>query len=815
MSDVEDVGRFCVYDAPMALSSDLLSTDGLDPRTARARNRRHFQNLRKSIVGPIPLPVFFERALGKTTSDDRNVLLSATNAFRSVPSTANTPEEICEPLIIALNKQTKYKSRCPGFVFEDTARRSSHPKHPGYAKPHISCISKRNVENVRRLDRRARSELGYAELIIQVAPNAAHDLFTDPPHDLEVEHRASFDFVSPKDDQQLQQEAEAFGLHIAFIVEIFARQHRNHCHSISMAGSQARLYRWDRAGCVVSEAFDIREHPEPLCEFLWRFSQTSDSLRGHDCTVIPATLEQEVRFRDAVKDHVRSQLDIDGEALDRAVSQHYCPGRAALVKVHPHGKPLLNTNFWVFIISRPVVTPLSLVGRGTRGYWAVNITTSRVVFLKDTWRIESNGGFEGDLLSHLNRLGVRNVPAVVTYGDVPDYVPNKQHSLTIWQTTYTAGAALKRWACRIPDHPLSVTDVQRYRLVLGTVGYGLSTIKGTEELLHATYDAFTAMRDARSKDSRIHRDISVGNIVLVKEPGQDIRRGYLIDWEASISVDAAGESMHPGRAGTWYFMSWRMLDRVHANSNHTFLDDMESLVHLVLYCALLYLPHAFDKEALLQTFHKYFEHSSGVPPGPTHGGDLKYTTAHDRDLIRAAQFGSASLSEWLTTMLEIQCPPGWNTEGYNYGERWTPEYIDAFWSEFLRTHILQRDNRAVHDVTREQRYDFDELSVTPPTAPLAPAPAPTRKRSATERDLLGGEPDGKRRRSMRLRNAAPPEPPPSRSHPAPPSSDGPRRSQRIKTIQERADESEAAHAGALKPLPGARRAVRGRGRSHK
>lgn len=56
------------------------------------------------------------------------------------------------------------------------------------------------------------------------------------------------------------------------------------------------------------------------------------------------------------------------------------------------------------------------------------------------------------------------------------------------------------------------------------------------------------MRDARSKDSRIHRDISVGNIVLVKEPGQDIRRGYLIDWEASISVDAAGESMHPGRA---------------------------------------------------------------------------------------------------------------------------------------------------------------------------------------------------------------------------------------------------------------------------
>lgn len=55
------------------------------------------------------------------------------------------------------------------------------------------------------------------------------------------------------------------------------------------------------------------------------------------------------------------------------------------------------------------------------------------------------------------------------------------------------------------------------------------------------------MRDALAKDSRIHRDISVGNIILVKEPGQDIRRGYLIDWEASNVIDAAGESMQPGR----------------------------------------------------------------------------------------------------------------------------------------------------------------------------------------------------------------------------------------------------------------------------
>lgn len=56
-----------------------------------------------------------------------------------------------------------------------------------------------------------------------------------------------------------------------------------------------------------------------------------------------------------------------------------------------------------------------------------------------------------------------------------------------------------------------------------------------------------AMRDALAKDSRIHRDLSVGNIILVKEAGSAVRRGYLIDWEASDQVDESGEAKHAGR----------------------------------------------------------------------------------------------------------------------------------------------------------------------------------------------------------------------------------------------------------------------------
>ena len=55
------------------------------------------------------------------------------------------------------------------------------------------------------------------------------------------------------------------------------------------------------------------------------------------------------------------------------------------------------------------------------------------------------------------------------------------------------------------------------------------------------------MKDALKKDSRIHRDISVGNIVLVKEKDSAIRRGYLIDWETSCKVDDDGAATEVGR----------------------------------------------------------------------------------------------------------------------------------------------------------------------------------------------------------------------------------------------------------------------------
>ena len=114
-------------------------------------------------------------------------------------------------------------------------------------------------------------------------------------------------------------------------------------------------------------------------------------------------------------------------------------------------------------------------------------------------------------------------------------------------------------------HDVTVVKHWHYRVVLGTVGYGLRDLHGTQELLSATYDVFhgepgqlpnivvelmesvTAMRDALRLDSRLHRDISLGNIILIQEEGRDVRRGVLVDWETSCRVDDTSQAEEPGR----------------------------------------------------------------------------------------------------------------------------------------------------------------------------------------------------------------------------------------------------------------------------
>ncbi|RDX42645.1 hypothetical protein OH76DRAFT_1488526 [Lentinus brumalis] len=679
----------------MALDVTLSHTRGMEPEAAKARNRRRVQDLMKAIVGPLPVEAFLDAFIPRRESWGKAPSLSRKHAFIAVPRHATTAEGICGPLLKALRKA---RTHCPGYSFHDTSARSLHPRRLGYMKPHICCYATENFDLVQHSETESRTEFGYAEFFIDAKPSPSHDYFVDPPITSTIEGRASHDFIAPAEDEEFRKHRDrALGQHIGYVTEIFARQPRVAVFSISMAGSRARLVRWDRAGCVVTEDFDIRGRADLFCDFLWRFSQTTHRRRGHDVTVEVASPHEETLFRASIKAHVKLQLALEeGATLDNALRQHYEPGCVAAVHVLAHGSPANAAHVHRFLVSRPVVSPLRLTGRATTGYWAVDARTRNVVFLKDTWRAYPPVDLEGETLKRMNEQGVCNIPALVCHGDVPDYIPHDEREVDPRdvQVSETDEYQNEQSVCKVMEDKVVVAKHWHYRVVLGTVGYGLRELRGTEELLHATYDVFHAMRDALRHDSRLHRDISVGNILLVREEGRDVRRGVLVDWETSCRVDDTGKAVEPGRVGTWQFMSVEMLLNGENDRQHTFQDDMESLLYVVLYCSLLWLPHALPTNQLVAMFNVLFEYSDTIGTRRI-GGNGKLVNAYHRSHSDRVAFPPA-LQEWMQTVMEYHHPVDHTEE--EYADRWTnPEYLDRFWGDFLKSHALDRDDRVVHD----------------------------------------------------------------------------------------------------------------------
>ncbi|KAI0671022.1 hypothetical protein C8Q78DRAFT_1033476 [Trametes maxima] len=816
-----------VYDTPLAIDTISLKERGMDPDYAQAHNSQHLEGLRRFAVGPMPVRTFIRDFL-PTGPSGVNALPSK-DAFCMVPAQASTVAGISAPLVTALNARTKRQARCPGLEFVRTRMPSSQPKFLGYMKPHIACILTRNAAIVQEAEPASRTELAYSELFIQLSVDSAHDFFNDPPSDLPEDQRLSHSFSLPLDDSLAAIKiGRTFGRHVAYAVEILSRQARAFLFSLSIAGSTARLFRWDRSGCIVTESFSLHDEPELLCDFLWRFAHASTADRGHDCAVRVATLEEEKIFRDAIKSQVMTQLDISGEQLEKAIMEHHSPGHAMVVPVTFVDLTEGGTSTRHYTVSRPVVSPLSLCGHGTKGYWAVDHDTGRVVFLKDTWRSLEHSDMEGDTIRRLNRRDVRNVPLLSCFGDVPEVrisSTSASGGTDVYECTRTAMYTSYPWACGINRGCVATTKRVHHRMVLDTVGYTLPRFRGTDELLHATYDAFIAMQDALTKDSSIHRDISINNIILVKHPGQRNRKGYLIDWGSSCKVDDAGLACEPGRAGAWPFMSWQMQRSENINRKQTFMDDMESLLYVVLYCALLWLPHNLTERTLTSIIRDMFEYSTEVETGVRHGGFGKASNAGDRFYTRDIEFRSAALQEWLNTAMDYhQTSLPWQEASL---DKWSdPSHLHTFWAEFLETHTLESDdwvrNKLDPRLHWERELGISSSTSSPPPVSTRPSESsrsqPARltrsslgKRKTVEREGPSGRATTKRARALTDQPAAKPV----RRAKFPPPGDVivPRRSQRIqeRLLSRKKMESELARGKGSRRLPNSASSSRARG----
>jgi len=177
-------------------------------------------------------------------------------------------------------------------------------------------------------------------------------------------------------------------------------------------------------------------------------------------------------------------------------------------------------------------------------------------------------------------------------------------------------------SCKLRPH-------SHYRLILDDIGRDLTSFTTTKELVETMTGAFQAHTEAFEKAGILHRDISIGNIIISD------RGGLLIDWDLSKDIkDLEKISQQP--IGTWQFISARLL-QARGPAVHTQTDDWESFFHVLCWTVLRFTKHELSSAQLSHELRntyddsyvavdgkiyqksilsRYISSEAGIPPGP-------------------------------------------------------------------------------------------------------------------------------------------------------------------------------------------------------
>jgi len=249
-------------------------------------------------------------------------------------------------------------------------------------------------------------------MFIEVKKEDNQDIFTDPPEGPPPpDYRFTVDTWSK--EESLWPRISALGQNAHYAHLVMTRKAHIRVFSLMLSGRTARIMCWDRSGVLVTEAFDYKENPRILIDFVWWFVMAEKLQQCFDPMAVVDDSEDRDSFLVAIRSHAQLQLGLDPETdkedLDRAVDDHYYRGVLTRLTIG-------NYDIWV---SRPLWVAPSVVGRCTVGYWGVRCDTKGVVFVKSAWRTDGEGvELEGDILKGLEDKGVEHIPTVLCHGDV-------------------------------------------------------------------------------------------------------------------------------------------------------------------------------------------------------------------------------------------------------------------------------------------------------------------------------------------------------------------------------------------------------------
>ncbi|KAH8099780.1 hypothetical protein BXZ70DRAFT_1065294 [Cristinia sonorae] len=350
-----------------------------------------------------------------------------------------------------------------------------------------------------------------------------------------------------------------------------ARQHRTFIFSLLICGDTARFMRWDRAGCTVSEHFNYRENPVPLAEFFWRYGRLPRLQRGFDPTVKVASDRERRRLWDATKDYIDDATNLRAPGMETTEdSDSDYPCYKIAMRASGPGR---KTQY--YIVQRPLAYPLSPIGRCTRAYVALDLSSGNLVFLKDYYRqVHPDHPPEADIYRVLKESQVPNLPTVYLAGDVEDNVIRSQ-------TTMTQEWRRKPGICLSDD-----VRVYRHHRIVQELLFPLCCVKSSKQLVEVMQGIVECIAAAHDAEW-LHRDVGVENIMLNKDG-----KGVLNDWDHGVQLIPT-RIPSEFRSGTWQFASVAVSNN--PNKAYGVSDDLESCYWALLYHAL----HHFKSNANL------------------------------------------------------------------------------------------------------------------------------------------------------------------------------------------------------------------------
>lgn len=332
--------------------------------SANARYERFSDEMQDWFIGPVSSESFIELCFPESSITDHE-MPEASGAFQEID--LNEKDEKKLYTILVSVRVTTYRrlllptlidliqidaingvERCPRFFLADTSD-TVHHSGRGSMKPDLCLYSdKAPIVKIMKDASTGKyfSHFGFVEIFIEIKIDPKkNDPFSNFVQALVVTEESEPDDSSSgseqpkheflKDDDSKNTASRNRGQIVAYASEICARQHRTHCFSVSVYGSTARLFRWDRAGVIISDLIDLHKNPEILCQFLWRYSQATDPQRGYDTSVKKTTTDEERIFKQVITEHIKEQLCPTSDQIKRLLFEHYEPDAVFKIPIHP------------------------------------------------------------------------------------------------------------------------------------------------------------------------------------------------------------------------------------------------------------------------------------------------------------------------------------------------------------------------------------------------------------------------------------------------------------------------------------------------